>query len=389
MVLLRTTARRLGPLIAGPEGTELIEVLHRRGHAGPGRSRRPTSALLEDRGIVQVPAAMEPGPSGPAAGSGRSLDWWSPGILRPKVSGRSHGGAPVRGRTGCSTLCRSGLAGGPGPSLVGRAGVGVHRAGVDGRRMLDYVIKGGTVVDGTGAPARQTDVGVRGDRIVAIGEIDEPARETIDATGLVVTPGSSTHTPTTTPSCSGIPYATPSTLARRDDGHRRQLRVHPRPARADDADYTRRMMAKVEGMPLAALETGVDWKWRTFDEYLDAARRPHRRQRRVPGRALRPAPLRAGRRGGDPGVDPRGGRRPGAPAQRVAGCRWAGPVDQPVLDPQRRGQQPGPQPGRLRGGAADPVRRRLGARGHDPRGHRRGLPQGIRRRRNRAPGSPR
>jgi N-acyl-D-aspartate/D-glutamate deacylase len=42
------------------------------------------------------------------------------------------------------------------------------------------------------------------------------------------------------------------------------------PLRADDADYTRRMMARVEGMPLEALESGVDWKWETFAEYLDA-----------------------------------------------------------------------------------------------------------------------
>ena len=41
------------------------------------------------------------------------------------------------------------------------------------------------------------------------------------------------------------------------------------PLRPDDADYTRRMMAKVEGMPLAALEQGVDWNWHTFGEFLD------------------------------------------------------------------------------------------------------------------------
>ena len=52
---------------------------------------------------------------------------------------------------------------------------------------------------------------------------------------------------------------------RRHHRHRRQLRLHPRAAaRPGDADYTRRMMAKVEGMPLAALEQGVDWSWETL-----------------------------------------------------------------------------------------------------------------------------
>src|SRR5665213_3447489 len=55
--------------------------------------------------------------------------------------------------------------------------------------MLDTVIRGGNVVDGTGAPARQADVGIRDGVIVEIGHISEEAAETIDADGLVVAPG--------------------------------------------------------------------------------------------------------------------------------------------------------------------------------------------------------
>ena len=55
--------------------------------------------------------------------------------------------------------------------------------------MLDYRIEGGTLIDGTGSPGRRADVGVRDGRVVAVGEIDEAAAETIDAHGLVVAPG--------------------------------------------------------------------------------------------------------------------------------------------------------------------------------------------------------
>ena len=55
--------------------------------------------------------------------------------------------------------------------------------------MLDTAITGATVIDGTGASGVRADVGIRDGRIVAVGELDGPATETIDAEGLVVCPG--------------------------------------------------------------------------------------------------------------------------------------------------------------------------------------------------------
>jgi len=135
--------------------------------------------------------------------------------------------------------------------------------------MLDYHIKGGTVIDGTGASARSADVGVRGDRIVAVGQVDEPAKETFDADGLVVAPGFVDPHTHYDAQLYWDGYATPSSLHGVTSVIGGNCGFTLAPLKDSDADFTRRMMAKVEGMPLAALENGVDWSWETFGEYLD------------------------------------------------------------------------------------------------------------------------
>ena len=57
------------------------------------------------------------------------------------------------------------------------------------RDVLDLILRGGRVVDGTGAPSRVADIGVRDGRVVAIGDLDEEAARVVDVTGRVVCPG--------------------------------------------------------------------------------------------------------------------------------------------------------------------------------------------------------
>jgi N-acyl-D-aspartate/D-glutamate deacylase len=134
--------------------------------------------------------------------------------------------------------------------------------------MLDLVIRGGTLVDGSGAPPRPADVGIRGGRVVALGKLDEPARQTLDASGRAVAPGFvDIHTHydaqafwdgTLSPSS----FHGVTTVIGGNCG------FSIAPLVPEAGDYLMRMLARVEGMPLESLRTGVPWSWRSFGEYL-------------------------------------------------------------------------------------------------------------------------
>jgi N-acyl-D-aspartate/D-glutamate deacylase len=140
---------------------------------------------------------------------------------------------------------------------------------------FDLVIRGGTVVDGTGRPGMRGDVGIRGGRITALGEAKGAAAQTVDADGLVVAPGFiDVHTHYDAQvmwdrMLTISPWHGVTTVVMGNCG------FGVAPTRPDHRGLIMRTLEKVEGMSLAALEAGLGeaWSFETFPEYLDAVER--------------------------------------------------------------------------------------------------------------------
>jgi N-acyl-D-amino-acid deacylase len=142
--------------------------------------------------------------------------------------------------------------------------------------MHELVIRGGSVIDGTGAPAFTADVAVDDGRIVEVGDVSGSGRRTIDADGCLVTPGfvdihthydgQATWDPHLTPSCwHGVTTAILGNCG-----------VGFAPVAAQDRQRLVELMEGVEDIPGTALYESIQWDWESFPEYLDALdRSPH------------------------------------------------------------------------------------------------------------------
>ena len=139
----------------------------------------------------------------------------------------------------------------------------------------DLVIRGGTLVDGTGRGAARGDVGIKDGRIVALGEVRGRAAQTLDADGLVVAPGFiDIHTHYDAQvlwdrMLTISPWHGVTTVVMGNCG------FGVAPTRPEHRGLILRTLEKVEGMSLAALEAGIGerWPFETFPDYLDAVDR--------------------------------------------------------------------------------------------------------------------
>ncbi|MEN0073734.1 MAG: amidohydrolase family protein [Paracraurococcus sp.] len=136
--------------------------------------------------------------------------------------------------------------------------------------MADLVIRGGTVIDGSGAPGRVADVAIEGGRIAAIGEGLPRGREEIDASGRLVTPGFVDIHTHYDGQAVWDSHLAPSAIHGVTTAVMGNCGVGFAPVRPGTEDKLIELMEGVEDIPAPVLSQGLDFRWESFAEYMAA-----------------------------------------------------------------------------------------------------------------------
>ncbi len=137
----------------------------------------------------------------------------------------------------------------------------------------DVLIKNGTLIDGTGSPARHGSIAITNGQIAEVGDIDSGATQIIDADGAVVAPGFiDPHTHYDAQICwDGA--VTPSSWHGVTSVVVGNCGVGIAPCRPESRDIAMYDLVNVEAIPYDVLEEGITWDWETFPEFMNAAER--------------------------------------------------------------------------------------------------------------------
>ena len=136
---------------------------------------------------------------------------------------------------------------------------------------FDVVIRGGTIVDGTGIPRYRGDLAIRDGRVARIsGRIPAGAAKEIDASGCIVAPGAIDLHTHYDAQLNWDPYATLSGWFGVTSLTIGQCGFGFAPTRPEDRELNMRMMNRIEAIPLESMRLGMRWDWETFPEYLDS-----------------------------------------------------------------------------------------------------------------------
>lgn len=133
---------------------------------------------------------------------------------------------------------------------------------------IETLIRGGLLVDGSGAPGRRADLAIADGRIIAVGDVDGPAERVVDASDLVVAPGFwdiHTHYDVQLlwdPLATSSGWHGVTTVVTGNCG------FSPAPCRPDDQAWMTRTLARLEGVDVDVLDRTRPWPWEGFDGYL-------------------------------------------------------------------------------------------------------------------------